>query len=179
MVRCIVRWSLVVLLAGCAVQAPPPPPAPPPAPVAPAPAPVASAPKPEEVQPVQVSPEEIAKADFNAGVRAYQDGRYVAAAKYLGNSVSGPGLLPPDQVTAYKLLAFIDCSSNRKVECRRNFDKALAVQPSFELAKSEAGHPIWGPIFKEAKAAVAAKKPLHKAPVRKTAPKPAASSDSN
>ncbi|MDE2047656.1 MAG: TssQ family T6SS-associated lipoprotein [Betaproteobacteria bacterium] len=163
--------AALALLSACA--APPPPPAPaPPVVVAPPPAPVASAPVVPEVQPVQVSPEEIARADFNAGVRSYQEGRYAAAMKYLNNALSSPALVSADQVVAYKLLAFIDCSSNRKIECRRNFDKALAIQPGFELAKSEAGHPIWGPIFQEAKVAAQGKKPVRKAPVKKPVAKP-------
>jgi hypothetical protein len=158
------------MLAACAAP-PAPPPAAPPAEQAPPPAPPPAAAQPEP-QPVVVPPEEIAKADFNAGVKAYQDARYAAAAKNLNNALSSQALSAADQVTAYKLLAFIECSNNRKPECRKNFDKALAIQPSFELSKSEAGHPIWGPVFKEAKAAVTAKKPP--APKPRAAAKPAA-----
>ena len=31
----------------------------------------------------------------------------------------------------------------------------LALAPGFELAKAEAGHPMWGPVFIEEKAALA------------------------
>lgn len=154
-IQSLVALSASLVLAACATPAPAPAPAPEPV-AAPAPPPApepAPAPAPEP-QPVKVPPEEIAKIDFNSGVKAYQDARYGPAARNLNNALASGVLPSADQVQAYKLLAFIECSNNRKAECRRNFDRALGISPGFELSKSEAGHPIWGPIFVEAKAAV-------------------------
>ncbi len=44
------------------------------------------------------------------------------------------------------------CAGNRVVPCREEFRKALTVDPELELAPAEAGHPIWGPVFKSVKA---------------------------
>ena len=36
-------------------------------------------------------------------------------------------------------------------QCRDEFRRALAVDPALELAPAEAGHPVWGPIFRSVK----------------------------
>ena len=55
-----------------------------------------------------------------------------------------------ERANAHKHLAFIHCASNREQQCRDEFRKALAVDPALELAPEEAGHPVWGPIFRVA-----------------------------
>jgi glycine/D-amino acid oxidase-like deaminating enzyme len=62
------------------------------------------------------------------------------------------GLSKPDQVTAHKYLAFIQCASGREAQCRDEFKRALRIDPDMTLAPAEAGHPIWGPVFKSVKA---------------------------
>lgn len=91
-------------------------------------------------------------AALAAGVRQYDDGQYPEAARSLATALDR-GLSDKDQVTAHKYLAFIHCSLNRERQCREEFRKALAVDPSLELAPAEAGHPVWGPIFRSLKAA--------------------------
>ena len=61
------------------------------------------------------------------------------------------GLPPKDQVNAYKHLAFIQCANNRLAACREEFRKALTLDPALELSRAEAGHPVWGPIFRSLK----------------------------
>ena len=56
-----------------------------------------------------------------------------------------------DKVSAYKYLAFIHCVSGREKLCYDSFKKALALNPDFELTPAEAGHPLWGPVFRSAK----------------------------
>jgi hypothetical protein len=53
-------------------------------------------------------------------------------------------------------LAFSYCVSNQRVLCRQQFASLLAIEPSFQLTRGEAGHPLWGPAFQEAKAAMSA-----------------------
>jgi hypothetical protein len=53
-----------------------------------------------------------------------------------------------DRATAHKLLAFISCTSNRMDECQAQFREARAADASFALSRSEAGHPVWGPVYK-------------------------------
>ena len=62
------------------------------------------------------------------------------------------GLSRPDRVKAHKYLAFIACVSSQQLTCREEFGIALELDPKFDLAPAEAGHPIWGPVFKSVKA---------------------------
>jgi Tfp pilus assembly protein PilF len=89
--------------------------------------------------------------DLAAGIRSYEDGRYTESARQLQSALNA-GLSRPDQVKAHKYLAFIHCSAGRERACREEFRRALAVDPDFELAAAEAGHPIWGPVFRSEKA---------------------------
>ena len=84
------------------------------------------------------------------GLRQYDAGDHAAATKSLTSALE-MGLWESDQATALKHLAFIHCSSNRERQCRDEFRKALAVDPALELAPAEAGHPVWGPIFRSLK----------------------------
>jgi Tfp pilus assembly protein PilF len=88
---------------------------------------------------------------LQAGIRFYEDGRYPQATTSLQNALSA-GLSDADQVTANKYLAFVSCVSNRERQCRAYFRRALEINPSFELEPAEAGHPMWGPVFRSVKA---------------------------
>jgi Tfp pilus assembly protein PilF len=90
-------------------------------------------------------------AALSTGLKQYDDGEYQPAAKSLQSALD-QGLSNNDKVIAHKHLAFIHCSQNRTAPCREEFRKALAVDPSMELAAAEVGHPIWGPIFQNVKA---------------------------
>jgi len=85
------------------------------------------------------------------GLRQYDAGNHEAATKSLTAALK-LGLGKGDQATAHKHLAFIQCSAGREPQCRDEFRKALAVDPALELAPAEAGHPVWGPIFRSLKA---------------------------
>ena len=88
---------------------------------------------------------------FNVGLKQYEAGQYDDSAKNLQGAIS-LGLPEKERADAHKHLAFIHCSSNRERQCRDEFRKALAVDPALELAPAEAGHPVWGPIFRSLKA---------------------------
>ena len=62
------------------------------------------------------------------------------------------GLNRSEQVTAHKYLAFIHCTSGREKQCRDEFRKVLDIDPALELEPAEAGHPVWGPVFRSVKA---------------------------
>ena len=87
---------------------------------------------------------------LHAGVRQYEDGKYAAATANLQDALNA-GLSDSDQVTANKYLAFISCTQGRDRQCRAYFRRALELDPNFELTPSEAGHPMWGPVFKNVK----------------------------
>jgi len=55
------------------------------------------------------------------------------------------------QVEAYKYLAFSYCVTSRQALCKQQFEKALKLDPTFELGRGEKGHPLWGPVFEKAK----------------------------
>src|SRR4029079_19033477 len=81
----------------------------------------------------------------------YEEGNYRVAKRRLQFALE-EGLSRPDRVKAHKYLAFIACVSSQQLTCREEFAIALELDPTFELSAAEAGHPIWGPIFKSVKA---------------------------
>jgi Tfp pilus assembly protein PilF len=84
-----------------------------------------------------------------AGMRAYDDAQYPEAEASL-NKALGAGLASPrDKATAYKLLAFIYCTSDRMAQCEQAFRSAKQADPAFALSRSEAGHPLWGPVYRK------------------------------
>ena len=88
---------------------------------------------------------------LNYGVLSYEEGNYQASVTAL-QGVFEAGLSgKPEQVKAYKYLAFIQCVSGRESMCRDYFKKALDIDPNFNLESAEAGHPIWGPAFRSVK----------------------------
>jgi Tfp pilus assembly protein PilF len=86
-----------------------------------------------------------------AGLKQYEEGEYAGSAKNLRAAID-QGLSNKDLVDAYKHLAFINCASSRERQCRDEFRQALTIVPALELAPAEAGHPVWGPIFRSLKA---------------------------
>ena len=91
-------------------------------------------------------------AALGTALKQYEDGYYEASAKNLQEAID---LGVPDKLraNAHKHLAFIHCATNRERECRDEFRKALLADPALELAPAEAGHPVWGPIFRSLKSA--------------------------
>jgi Tfp pilus assembly protein PilF len=85
------------------------------------------------------------------GIKHYENGNYGEASRLLHSSLE-EGLSSPDQVRAHKYLAFIHCVSGREARCREAFRATLEIDPAFDLAANEAGHPIWGPVFRSVKA---------------------------
>ena len=85
------------------------------------------------------------------GVENYEEGNYRVAKRRLQFALE-EGLSRPDRVKAHKYLAFIACVSSQQLTCREEFAIALELDPKFELDAAEAGHPIWGPMFKSVKA---------------------------
>jgi Tfp pilus assembly protein PilF len=90
-------------------------------------------------------------AALGQGIKLYEDGDYPAATKSF-QAALGHELSDDERTNAYKHLAFIACSSGRPGACREEFRKVLTINPQFDLAPSEAGHPAWGPVFRSVKA---------------------------
>lgn len=86
------------------------------------------------------------------GIRQYDDGNYPESLKSLQSAIDLGLWSRSDKVKAYKHMAFIHCVSGRERQCRDEFRKGLEVDPDMQLEPAEAGHPIWGPVFRTAKA---------------------------
>ena len=82
------------------------------------------------------------------GMRAYDDGQYPQADAALKTALAAGLGHARDRATAHKLRAFIGCSSERIADCEAEFRAARAADPAFVLSRSEAGHPIWGPVYR-------------------------------
>ena len=83
-----------------------------------------------------------------AGMRAYDDGLYSESEKQLQSALSANLASPRDRAAAHKLLAFIYCTSQRIPACEAAFRAARGSDPTFALSHAEAGHPLWGPVYK-------------------------------
>jgi Tfp pilus assembly protein PilF len=90
-------------------------------------------------------------APFKLALQQYEAGQYAESAKNFQGAIR-EGLSAKELANAHKHLAFIYCVSNRERQCRDEFKKALGVDPTLELEPAEAGHPVWGPVFRSVKA---------------------------
>jgi Tfp pilus assembly protein PilF len=81
------------------------------------------------------------------GIRAYEDAQYSEAEKQLRLALHTGLASPKDQAAAHKYLAFVYCTSDRRMQCEEAFRAARSADPAFALSKAEAGHPLWGPLF--------------------------------
>jgi Tfp pilus assembly protein PilF len=87
-----------------------------------------------------------------AGVKQFENAQYAEASRNLQSALDLGLSSASDRARAHKYLAFIHCASNRLSQCREQFGRALDAVPEMDLEASEAGHPVWGPAFKAAKA---------------------------
>lgn len=85
------------------------------------------------------------------GVKSYEDGDYKNSMPMLRNALDMGLKSKGDQVEAHKYLAFMQCISAHERQCRDEFKKALEIDPGFDLKPAEAGHPVWGPVFRSVK----------------------------
>lgn len=104
-----------------------------------------------DIRPNKVSTSKENQA-LSIGIQNYEDGNYKTAAKNLQRALDLGLTLDSDAVQAHKYLAFIHCLSNQEKQCRNEFRKALEKDKKFDLKPEEAGHPLWGPVFRAVKA---------------------------
>jgi tetratricopeptide (TPR) repeat protein len=113
---------------------------------------------------------EKARESLARGVEQYNAGKFAEASRSLTAALDHGQLTRPEQGSARKHLAFIYCTTGREPQCRDEFRKALEVDPGFELSAAEAGHPIWGPVYRDVRVRVSANAatpaPAKAAPVR-------------
>ena len=95
-------------------------------------------------------------AGLRDGIRLYNEGEYNAAIRRL--SARDVTTAPvATRVAALKYTAFSYCVTSRPAQCRQAFDKALRLDPTFDLAPGEHCHPLWGPVFTKAKQSIASR----------------------
>ena len=90
------------------------------------------------------------QAALREGIRLYNDGQFDDAIKRLSSKDIANGSTAT-RVSALKYTAFSYCVTSRTEQCRQSFERALKLDPKFDLAPGEHGHPQWGPVFTRAK----------------------------
>jgi hypothetical protein len=83
-----------------------------------------------------------------AGLKAYDDAQYDLADRLFREALAAGLVSPRDRAEAHKRLAFIQCAAGRLGDCETEFKLARQADRNFALDKSEAGHPVWGPVYK-------------------------------
>lgn len=127
-------------------------------PPAPPPKPKPVPPPPKEAEPAPTPPPSKAVEELRRGVQRYDDGQYKEAARHFQQALEQGLASPGDQANARKHLAFIACVARRTSACHTEFRKAFEADPAFDLTPAEAGHPMWGPVFRSVKTELAKKR---------------------
>lgn len=86
------------------------------------------------------------------GVDLFNNGDFNGTIKKLSaaSEIWNGGSLATQQ-DALKYMAFSYCVTSRPTLCKTQFEKALKLNPAFDLTPGEKGHPLWGPPFERAK----------------------------
>jgi tetratricopeptide (TPR) repeat protein len=133
--------SLLLTLASCAMFPTTPPPK--------------SVPVPEPTIPPRT---ERALANLSEGLKRYDAGNFEEAKTSFLLAADSGVLSTAQQLDARKHMAFIYALQNRESSAREEFEKAFALDAKFELTPAEAGHPKWGPVYRQVKADVASRR---------------------
>lgn len=107
----------------------------------------AACPVPAPVSVVELSSRPAERA-LIGGLRAYDDAQYRSAEQRLNEALKLGLAAGADRAAAHKTLAFVYCTSRRLKQCESAFRAAREADPAFALNKAEAGHPVWGPVYK-------------------------------
>jgi tetratricopeptide (TPR) repeat protein len=94
---------------------------------------------------------ERAQANLGDGLKKYDAGNYDDAMNNFLQALDSGQLPVADQLTARKHMAFVHCLSGREANCKDEFEKVITLDQKFELSAAEAGHPIWGPVYRLAR----------------------------
>ncbi len=97
---------------------------------------------------------ERALANLAEGLKRYEAGNFEEAKTSFLLGVDSGLLTTPQLLNARKHMAFIYVLQNRQPSAREEFEKAFTLDAKFELTPAEAGHPAWGPIYRQVKAEI-------------------------
>lgn len=107
---------------------------------------------PQPTAPQKILPQPTpSQAELNEGVSLYDQGDFNGAIKKLGSANEIWNGDKTSQLRALKYMAFSYCVTSRQTLCRQQFDKALLLEPTFDLEPGEKMHPLWGPVFDQAR----------------------------
>ena len=87
---------------------------------------------------------------FAQGLDLYNKGRYPAAIRKF-RSPKLAQAWPELHVRALKYLAFSYCLTNKPRQCQKAFEDAMQIDSKFDLKPLEKNHPMWGPVFQQAR----------------------------
>ena len=99
-------------------------------------------------QPAEQPPESVGEQLLVNGIKSYEEGEYKSAAKNLQDAINAGLSRKIDSAKAHKYQAFIACSLDNTQRCHDEFRKAFEDDPNFALDAAEAGHPVWGPVYR-------------------------------
>jgi len=127
-------------------------------------------------EPKPHAPRTPAEQRLAEGMAKYDAGDFTGALKLLQEALKEGLTDKPDRIKAHKNSAFSLCLLHRITACRNEFLKIFEIDPAFDLAPAEAGHPSWARTFVRAKQLAKEreekeKKGKAKAPAAKSAPK--------
>lgn len=83
--------------------------------------------------------------------QSYDAGLYAEVAREVGLSVELQSAPVAQRVEALKLQAYSYCLLEDRQRCERSFSRLLALDPVYELPANERHHPMWGPVFEQAR----------------------------
>ncbi len=83
------------------------------------------------------------------GLKAYDDAQYESAERQFRQALALGLASAKDRAEAHKRMAFIHCAAGRLAECEAGFRAARQADPAFLLDRAEAGHPVWGPVYRK------------------------------
>lgn len=89
---------------------------------------------------------------LSEGSDLYEKGDFRAAIRKLAAARDSFADTSAEMQTSLKYLAFSYCVTGQRSLCKAQFAALLKIAPDFQLSRAEAGHPQWGPVFKETRA---------------------------
>lgn len=92
------------------------------------------------------------KEAFEQIKASYDAGQYAQTAQQVGLSVDLQTAPRDMHIEALKLQAFSYCLLKDTSRCKRSFDRLVQRYPEYDLPAAEKQHPMWGPVFEQAKA---------------------------
>lgn len=111
---------------------------------------------------------ERAQTNLADGLKKYDSGNYDEAMQKFLLALDSRQLSLAEQLTARKNMAFIHCLNGRGASGKEEFEKLIALDPKFELSVAEAGHPAWGPIYRQARSEIELRRSGRSVPAQTT-----------